>query len=181
RPTRRPRTIRQYGNAAGRSTPYIAAGLVALAPLLPGARCGVIPGDDVVGDVDVLGRVDHLPALRLQDEGISLLTAVLLDDVVEPLDDARRQLPIGALEVALEVLVLALEVEGAGLEVLLEVAALLVLQPDRLLFEILARAFDGLLLALEGVLGLLELRLHLILGLLPGVALVQRPLHGDHG
>src|SRR5262249_35687960 len=80
-----------------------------------------------------------------------------------------------------EVLVFAFEVEGAALEVLFEVAALLFLEDDGLLLEILARALEIVLLTLEGVLGLLELRLHLILVLLSGIALVDRPLHVDHG
>ena len=68
-----------------------------------------------------------------------------------------------------------------ALEVLLEVAPLVLLQDERLLVVVLLQAVEVLALALQLVLRLLELRLHLVLGLLAGVALVQRALHVDDG
>src|SRR5262245_26499399 len=90
-------------------------------------RGGVVQLHDLVRDVDRLVVVEERAARGLQHERVVVPLAVVSHDPVELLDDARGELGVGPLEIALEVLVLALELEAAGLEVLLQVAALLVL------------------------------------------------------
>src|SRR5438067_2904008 len=181
------RSTRTYGNArrplAPRSGWFVMGALLlaraALRPLLVGR--GVVELHDLVGHVDRLVIVEERAAGGLEHERVAVLLAVVAHQLVELLDDALGELGVGLLEIALEVLVLALELEAAGLEVLLEVAPLLVLEHRRLALVILLQPVQVFALLLQLVLRALELRLHLVLGLLAGVALVERALHVDHG
>src|SRR5213595_519644 len=151
----------------------------ALRPLLVGR--GVVELHDLVGHVDRLVIVEERAAGGLEHERVAVLLAVVAHQLVELLDDALGELGVGLLEIALEVLVLALELEAAGLEVLLEVAPLLVLEHRRLALVVLLQPVQVLALLLQLVLRALELGLHLVLGPLARVALVERALHVDHG
>src|SRR6266566_937001 len=181
------RSTRTYGNArrplAPRSGWFVMGALLlaraALRPLLVGR--GVVELHDLVGHVDRLVIVEERAAGGLEHERVAVLLAVVAHQLVELLDDALGELGVGLLEIALEVLVLALELEAAGLEVLLEVAPLLVLEHRRLALVVLLQPVQVLALLLQLVLRALELGLHLILGPLAGVALVERALHVDHG
>src|SRR5882724_3268162 len=181
------RSTRRYGNArpprAPRSGWFVMGPLLlaraALRPLLVGR--GVVQLHDLVGHVDRLVIVEERAAGGLEHERVAVLLAVVAHQLVELRDDALGELGVGLLEIALEVLVLALELEAAALEVLLQVAPLLVLEHRRLALVVLLQPVQVLALLLQLVLRALELRLHLVLGLLAGVALVERALHVDHG
>ena len=110
-----------------------------------------------------------------------MLLPVVADDAVELLHDAGGELGVGALQVTLEVFVLAFELEAPVLEVLLEVVALLLTEHERLLVVVLLHAVEVLTLVAQRLLRMLELRLHLILRFLAGVAVVQRALHVHDG
>src|SRR6266480_4648571 len=180
------RSTRGYGNArpprAPRSGWFVMGPLLlaraALRPLLVGR--GVVELHDLVGHVDRLVIVEERAAGGLEHERVAVLLAVVAHQLVELLDDALGELGVGLLEIALEVLVLALELEAAALEVLLQVAPLFVLEHRRLALVVLLQPVQVLALLLQLVLRALELRLHLVLGLLAGVAFVERALHVDH-
>src|SRR5438552_525536 len=150
----------------------------ALRPLLVGR--GVVQLHDLVGHVDRLVIVEERAAGGLEHERVAVLLAVVAHQLVELRDDALGELGVGLLEIALEVLVLALELEAAALEVLLQVAPLLVLQHRRLALVVLLQPVQVLTLLLQLVLRALELRLHLVLRPFAGVAFVERALHVDH-
>src|SRR5436309_2983906 len=180
------RSTKTYGNArpplARRSGWFVMGTLLlraALRPLLVGR--GVVELHDLLGHVDRLVVVQECAAGGLEHERVAVLLAVVAHQLVELLDDALGELGVGLLEIALEVLVLALELEAAGLEVLLQVAPLLLLEHRRLAVVVLLQVVQVLALLLQLVLRALELRLHLVLGALAGVALVERALHVDHG
>jgi hypothetical protein len=135
---------------------------------------------DGVGDVQRLVGIEQAAA-RLQDQGVALLAAVVVHHPIELLNDAGRELGVRPLEVTLQVLVLALEIQRPVLELALPVAPVVLLHGERLLLELVACLVEVLALLAEVVLRLLELAAHRVLGLLAGVTLVERALQIDHG
>src|SRR5262249_3899686 len=109
-------------------------------------RRGVLDLHDLVGDVHRLVAVDESSARGLEHQRVAVLRPVLLHHAVELLDDARRELGVGTLQVALEVLVLALELERPVLEVLLRRPALVLLEDQGLLVVRLAHPVELLAL-----------------------------------
>src|SRR5436309_6562408 len=117
------RSTSRYGNArprAPRSGWFVMGTLLlaraALRRVLVGR--GVVQLHDLVGHVDRLVIVEERAAGGLEHERVAVLLAVVAHQLVELLDDALGELGVGLLEIALEVLVLALELEPAALEVL---------------------------------------------------------------
>src|SRR5207244_6475835 len=125
------RSMRTYGNAGPLRCSVSAMArlllllvlvlVLALAP--PGAaavlvRRGVVELHALVRDVRRLVVVEQRPARGLQHERVAVLGAVVPHDLVQLLDDARGELRVGALQIALAVLVPALGGVAAVLQLL---------------------------------------------------------------
>ncbi len=149
---------------------------MSFSPSEPIAATGrVVFANHLVGNIDRRRRPQQ--TALLQDDRVSAAFAHVADHVCQVANDGAGHFVVFLLQLVLGVLVSALEIAQLAGIVVLQIAPLLVPHQHALLVQFVLERLDLALLTLKFALQARDFGTELVFCLVPGVGIVQRPLH----